>query len=113
MFDVLDDLEAVIDKIAADETAIDVERISRLPERLEGQRLRAVAAYDRSCDWAAAGYASTASALRAKTRCTHGHARPPRITARPLEVATRRSRRTDAGCAARESLRDCGHVGQP
>src|ERR1700685_2811594 len=87
MFDVLDDLEAVLDKLATDETGLDVERISRLVERLECQRLRprAIGAYDRSCDWAAAGYVSTASALRAKTRCSHGHAHRSVTLARKLE----------------------------
>ena len=34
MFDVLDDLETAIDKLAADEGVVDVERISQLAERL-------------------------------------------------------------------------------
>jgi len=74
MFDVLDDLETAIDKLAADEGVVDVERISQLVERLEFQRLRTVGAYDRSCGWAAEGFVSTSSALRAKLRCSHSHA---------------------------------------
>ena len=74
MFDVLDDLETAIDKLAADEGVVDVERISALVERLEFQRLRTVGAYDRSCGWAAEGFVSASSALRAKLRCSHSHA---------------------------------------
>ena len=68
MFDVLDDLEAAIEKVAAGEGSIDVERIWLLAERVEFLKLRAVGRYDSSCDWAASGFASTASALRSKTR---------------------------------------------
>jgi hypothetical protein len=92
MFDVLDDLEAAIDKLAADEGSVDVVRLCELAERLEAQRLRAVAAFDRSCSWAAEGFVSPASALRAKTRCSHGHAMRSVRLARKLdalpEVAT-------------------------
>jgi len=48
MFDVLDDLEVAIDKVAASEARLDVERLSRLAERVEFQRLRAVSAFERS-----------------------------------------------------------------
>ena len=41
---VLDDLETAIDKLAADETTVDVERIWQLAERVEFLKLRAVAA---------------------------------------------------------------------
>ena len=51
MFDTLTDLEAAIDKVAAGEGVVDVERISVLAARLEFQRLRAVGTFDRSCAW--------------------------------------------------------------
>ena len=85
MFDVLDDLEVAIEKIAAAESMLDVERLSVLAERLEFQRLRAVSAFERSGEWAADGFVSTASALRAKTRCSHGQAHRSVQTARKLE----------------------------
>ena len=42
------DLENTVDKVAADERALDVERLSRLAERVEFLRLRAIGQYDRS-----------------------------------------------------------------
>jgi hypothetical protein len=75
MFDVLDDLEAAVGKLVASEpTGAHVERLSLLTERLEFARLREVAAFDRSGAWAAEGFVSSGSALRAKARCSHGHA---------------------------------------
>src|SRR5450631_3662768 len=85
MFDTLTDLETAIDKLAADEGVVDVERLSVLAERLEFQRLRAVGGYDRSCAWAAEGFVSTSSALRAKLRCSHSHAFRSVRLARKLE----------------------------
>src|SRR6185437_12902759 len=73
MFDVLDDLEVAIEKIAAEEGSVDVARISKLADRLECQRLRAIGEYDRSGGWAAENYLTAASALRDKTDCTPGH----------------------------------------
>jgi hypothetical protein len=85
MFDVLDDLESVVDKLAAGEGSVDVERTCRLAERLEFQRLRAIAAFDRSSGWAAEGFVSSASALRVRLRCSPGHAMRSVRLARKLE----------------------------
>jgi hypothetical protein len=55
MFDVLDELEAVIDKVAASEREMDVERMVRLSDRVEYLKLRTIHDYERSGDWAAEG----------------------------------------------------------
>src|SRR3954470_4352810 len=104
MFDVLDDLETAIDKIAAGEAFIDVARISKLTERLEFQRLRAVGEFDRSCSWAAEGYVSTASALRAKTRCSHGNAYRSIRLARQLEQLPATAAAFESGAITREQV---------
>ena len=49
MFDVLDELETAIDKVAASEQSVDVERICRLSERVEFLKLRAIRDYELSC----------------------------------------------------------------
>jgi Domain of unknown function (DUF222) len=85
MFDVLDELETAIDKVAASEQSVDVERMCRLAERVEFLRLRAVRDYDRSCQWQADGHVSAASALRAKCRTSYGSARRSVELARKLE----------------------------
>ena len=102
MFDVLDDLEAAIEKVAADEGQVDVERIWLLAERVEFLKLRAVGRYDGSCDWAAAGVVSTASALRAKTRCTPGAAHGAIRLARKLEQLPETAASFAAGAITRE-----------
>jgi hypothetical protein len=71
MFDVLDDLEDVIGKIRAEGGNVDVGRIWKLAEQLDCERLRAVGVFDRSGAWVGE-HRSAASALRAKTRCSHG-----------------------------------------
>src|SRR5476649_1846750 len=85
MFDCLTPLEEAIDKLAADEGCVDVARISNLVERLEFQRVRAIGEYDRSGAWAADNFVSTASALRAKLRCSPGKAHRLVRLARNLE----------------------------
>ena len=102
MFDVLDDLEAAVEKLAADEGVVDVVRICELAERLEFQRLRAIGEFDRSGAWAADGFVSTASALRSKTALfarARAQVRPPgpeaRVTCprpRPRSVPVRSPR---------------------
>ena len=74
MFDPLDELEAAIDKLGASEAPVDVLRLTKLSERLEYQRLRAVAAFDRSGAWLDVGCLSAASYLRHRGRMTHGNA---------------------------------------
>jgi len=74
VFDVLSELENAIDKVAADESLLDVERMCRLADRVEFLRLRAIGAFDRSCIWQVEGFSSAASAVRARTRMTRGQA---------------------------------------
>jgi len=102
MFDVLDELEAVIDKVAAFEGSVDVERLCVQVERLEFQRLQAIGAYDRSCVWQAEGFLSTASALRSKCRMGHGTARRLVDLARKLELLAETAVAFGAGEISRE-----------
>src|SRR3954465_13326094 len=84
MFDVLDDLEAVIGKIRAEGGNVDVGRIWKLAEQLDCERLRAVGGFDRSGAWAAENFRTAASALRDKTRCSDGRSyRAVRLPPRP------------------------------
>lgn len=102
MFDVLDELEAVIDKVAAFEGVVDVGRVCVLVERLEFVKLRAIGEYDRSGDWALESYASTASALRSKCRTSHGSARRSIRLARKLESLSATAAAFSAGKISRE-----------
>jgi hypothetical protein len=74
VFDVLDDLEAAIDKVAAEVGDLDVARMCRLADRVDFLRLRAIGTYDRSLAWRTEGFLSAASGVRAKTRLTRGQA---------------------------------------
>ena len=102
MFGVLDELEMAIDKVAASEQSVDVERMSRLAERVEFLRLREIAAFDRSCQWQADGYVSAASALRAKCRTSYGGARRSVDLARKLESLPETAAAFGAGEISRE-----------
>src|SRR4051794_14732220 len=104
MFDLLDDLEDAIEKLAAGEGFVDVARISKLAERLEFERLRAVGEFDRSCSWAAEGYVSSASALRAKTRCSHGRAFRSIRLARQLDQLPATTAAFESGAITREHV---------
>ncbi|MDQ1481758.1 MAG: hypothetical protein QOI44_2619 [Actinomycetota bacterium] len=86
MFDVLDELETAIDKVAASEYSVDVERMCRLAERVEFLKLRAIRDYELSGAWQAEGFASTAAALRSKCRMQHGVAHSAVLLARQLEA---------------------------
>ena len=81
---------------------VDVERIWLLAERVEFLKLRAVGRYDSSCDWAAAGFVSTASALRSKTRCTPGAAHRAVRLARKLDQLPETAAAFAAGAITRE-----------
>jgi hypothetical protein len=101
MFDVLDELEAAVEKLATSEAETDVARLSQLAERLEYQRLRAVAALDRSAAWQSDGALSTASWLRANCRLTHGAAAACIRLARRLESLPATSAAFEAGVISR------------
>jgi hypothetical protein len=60
MFDALDELDAAVEKLATCEAVPDIAPLSQLVERLEYQRLRAIAAFDRSGAWQADGALTTA-----------------------------------------------------
>ena len=85
MFDALDDLETAIEKVMASEGELDVERMCRLAERVEFLKLRTIRDYELSGAWQAAGFVSTASALRAKCRMVPGVAHAAVVLARKLE----------------------------
>jgi Domain of unknown function (DUF222) len=102
MFDTLDELEAAVDKLAASEAEPDVARLSRLAERLEYQRLRAVAALDRGGAWQADGALSSASWLREHCRLTHGAATASVRLARRLESMPATSDAFEAGAISRQ-----------
>jgi hypothetical protein len=105
MFDVLDELETAIDKIAASESALDVERVCRLAERVEFLKLRAIREYELSCAWQAEGFVSTASALRAKCRMVAGVAHASVVLARKLEVLPETAGAFGAGEISRHHAR--------
>jgi len=102
MFDVLDELEDVIGKLLASEPTGDVVRVLVLAERLEFARLREIGAYDRSCEWAADGFVSTASALRSKCRSTHGRVQQAVELARKLDRLPETAAAFSAGEITRE-----------
>jgi hypothetical protein len=102
MFDVLDELETAIDKVAASEQPLDVERTCRLAERVEFLRLRAIGEFDRSCEWQADGFVSSAAALRSKCRTSHGKVRRSVDLARKLESLPETAAAFGAGDISRE-----------
>ncbi|HTL85592.1 MAG TPA: DUF222 domain-containing protein [Acidimicrobiia bacterium] len=85
MFSAVDDLDDAVQKMLVSEPCGDVERIVRIAEQVEFLKLREIAAFDRSADWQAEGFVSTAAALRAKCRMVHGVAHASIALARKLE----------------------------
>jgi hypothetical protein len=74
MFDVLDGLEAALDKVAADDPAVDVARLRRLVDRAEFLWIRAARASERAGEWQADGSVSAAAWLRERCGVSHGNA---------------------------------------
>ena len=70
MFDTLTDVETAVDKLLASESAADVVRLRRVIERLECAWLASVREAERSGEWQADGFVSTAAWLRAKCNLT-------------------------------------------
>ncbi len=68
MFDMLADLEDLVDKLAASEVPADVVRLTRVIERLEYQRLRGVRELDRSGRYVDDNCLSAAAWLRHRAR---------------------------------------------
>jgi hypothetical protein len=102
MFGVLEELETAIDKVAASEHALDVERICQLAERVEFLKVRAIRDYDRSGAWQDDGFVSTAAALRTKCRMQHGVARGAVDLGRKLEDLTQVADAFGAGEISRQ-----------
>ena len=86
MFDALTELENAIDKVAADESVLDVARMCRLADRVEFLRVRAIGEYDRSGDWQVNDFLTSTSALRYTCRMSSGQARRAVDVARKLEA---------------------------
>ena len=102
MFGTVDDLDDAIQKMLASEPCGDVERVSRLAQQMEFIRLREIGEFDRSCQWQADGFVSTAAALRAKCRTTHGNARRSIDLARKLEYLPETAAAFGAGEISRD-----------
>jgi Domain of unknown function (DUF222)/HNH endonuclease len=85
VFDVLTELEGAIEKVAADESMLDVERMCRLAERVEFLRLRAIGAYARSGAWQLNDSLTAAAGLRDRCRMNAGHALRDLDVARKLD----------------------------
>jgi hypothetical protein len=111
MFDVLDELESAIDKVAASEREIDVERMVRLCDRVEYLKLRTIHDYERSGDWAAQGFVSTASALRAK--CRMANAQGSVVLARKLDVLPEIAAAFGAGEISRQHVEPIAQAHTP
>jgi hypothetical protein len=88
MFDqarVLDQLEAVVGKVAATEADVDVVRLRVAIERLEHVFLERVRASELRGDWQAEGFLGSAAWLRERCRMTHAAAAGAIELARRLE----------------------------
>jgi hypothetical protein len=93
VFDVLSELECAVDKVAADESVVDVERMCRLADRVEFLRLRSIGEYARSGDWQLNDFLTAASGPRTKCRMNAGHATRAIDIARKLDALPRTRRR--------------------
>ena len=113
MFDPLDELEAAIDKVAAFEGVVDVERIARLCERVEFLRVAAVGAYDRSGAWELDGFQNAAAGLRARCRVESGAAHGTVRLARRLQELPEVSAAFAAGDISREHARVISRAWSP
>ena len=77
-------LDEAIAKLAASECAVDIAELHRRIEKLEALWLREIAAQERSGEWAADGYTSSAAWLRDTCRLTRGDATAAIKSARTL-----------------------------
>jgi Domain of unknown function (DUF222) len=105
MFDLLDDLETVVDKLAASELPGDVARLTRVIERLEYQRLRAVRDLDRSGRYVDDDCVTAASWLRHRTRLSAAQSYGAVRLARALDDLPETAVAFEAGAIAREHAR--------
>jgi hypothetical protein len=86
MSDALAELENAIDKVLAEESALDVARMCRLADRLEFLRVRAIGEYERSGEWRVNDYLTAPAALRHTCRMSAGHASRAVQLARKLDT---------------------------
>lgn len=86
MFDVLDELDDAIDKVAGSDAPVDVARLRRLVDRAELLWLRAVRDSERAGEWQAGGAVSPAAWLRDRCGLTHGTASAALRQGRMLET---------------------------
>ena len=113
MFGTIDQLDDAVQKMLADAPCGDVERMVRIAEQVEYLKLREISAYERSGDWAAEGFVSTASALRKKCRMRHGAAQGSVVLARKLEVLPEIAAAFGAGEISREHAEAVAHAHTP
>ena len=85
MFDSVANVEVAVEKLLASECAHDVARLRRVIERLECAWLASVREAERSGEWQADGFVSTAAWLRAQCNLTPAAARSSVRLARTLE----------------------------
>jgi hypothetical protein len=86
MFDVLDELEQALDKVAADDPAVDVARLRRLVDRAEFLWIRTARASERAGEWQADGAVSPTAWLRERCGLSHSSASSALRIGRMLEA---------------------------
>jgi Domain of unknown function (DUF222)/HNH endonuclease len=74
MYDVLDDVEIALRKLAASERSIDITRLHRVRNRVEALWTRRVDEFDRNGEWIDEGFATAGAAIRKKCNMEPGHA---------------------------------------
>lgn len=85
VFGIVEDLTQAVDKVIASESSLDVAQLRRQMERLEFAWLRAVREAERSGEWRAEGFATTAAWLRARCNLAPAAASASVKLARALE----------------------------
>jgi len=105
MFDLLADLEDLVDKLAASEVPADVARLTRVIERLEYQRLRAVRELDRSGRYVDDNCLSAAAWLRHRARFTAAQSYGSVRLARALDRLPETASAFEAGEISRDHAR--------
>src|SRR5690349_10647190 len=113
MFDVLDELENSLDKVAADDPAVDVARLRRLVDRAEFLWIRAARASERAGEWQADGAVSPAAWLRERCHLTHGSASTALRIGRLLESMPEVAEAFAAGETSRQHVAVIEHASTP
>src|SRR5262245_64134476 len=105
MFDLMADIEAFVDKLAASEAPADVIRLTRVIERLEYQRLRAVRELDRSGRYVDDDCLSAAAWLRHRARLSAAQSYGSVRLARALDRLPETAAAFETGDISREHAR--------